>query len=775
MAASEHNGAPWLRPPLIGLHLGLGLLAAAGAALLTWFFWGQSGLGDRALVGSLAAAARPRGLRLFACLAPALAAWPASLVLGLILRLAPEDVRRRRPDLPRRLLRLDALTYLALPACAGLPLVWSQIGNGLAALGLAYLGLIAVKAGLLVAALWRTELIAAPEPGRGLGLKRQVAVCLAAWVVLAGLAGWGHQALSSASDEVGYLLIAHSLARHATSEVKAVVEAGEHEAFYWARWSPELAFAAHQAGGVFPWLIAPAYWLGGRLGVLVFLAGLLALTLGQLLSWLAECRLRPGPAAAAAGLTCLAAPVLLISQQVFPDTAGMLLFVLGLRLLLRLEETPWLRGLGLIACVLAMAALKSRLTPLAGGLALVGAAQIAARWLGWRLVAGGVAAVLVAAGLMAFFLPRPWWPAWLWSQVDVLRWNLERAYYLAQPLVVLARGLALDQTFGLVFTAPIFLLALAGLPAGLRFRPRPMLQLLAPLIVYVLVLAYTRWFQWYGGFAGPARFLAAGLPALALPLALCLGALARPGLRLVAWVMAAATLIYAFLANLVAQFRYARPLGVNPLVAALQDHLGLDLHHLLPSTFTHSPALYPWALAALALAGGLAWLTWRHQAAGEAPAPEPVSPALELTLLPLILALGFMAFLAAGRWLPPAFTEAEQMRRPDAALWAEYAYPNQMRGAVLLDGGRVEGKLFLPGGTTALKAVGWPSADGELVVRLDGVVSRWRWPLHHRELVVPLGQQKRGYRKLELSWSSCPGRDCALLVDRLEALPINSR
>ncbi|MFZ5586002.1 MAG: hypothetical protein ACOZHQ_08750 [Thermodesulfobacteriota bacterium] len=777
MPETTQNQATWPRPATIGLHLGLGLLAAAGAAALTWLLWDQAGLGDRALAGSLAAAARPRGLRLFACLATPLAAWLTSLALGLILWLAPPTARAHRPELPRHLLRADALIYLALPACAALPMVWSQLGNGLAALGLIHLGLVTAKAGLLAWALWGAGLAAAPEPGRGLGVKRQAAVCLAAWVVLGSLAGWGHQALSSASDEVGYLLIAHSLARHHTSDVHPAVAAGEQEAFYWARWSPELAFGADQARGLFPWLITPAYWLGGRLGVLVFLAGLLALTLGQLLSWLAECRIRPGPAAAAAALACLSAPVLLISQQVFPDTAGMLLFVLGLRLLLRLEDAPWPRGLGLAACALAMAALKSRLAPLAGGLALVGAAQLLARRLGWRTAAALFAAVLAVAGLLAAFLPQAWWPAGVWPQVDVARWNLERAYYFLQPVVVLVRGLALDQTFGLMFTAPIFLLALAGLPAGLKHHRRPVLQLLIPLAIYVIILAYTRWFQWYGGFAGPARFLAACLPALALPLALALGALWRPWRRLALWFVAAAGLIYALLANLVAQFRYARPLGVNPLVAALQDHLGLDLHHLLPSAFTLSPTLRPWAALALALAAVLAWLTWRDQAAASAPEPaaSPDQTALELTLLPLTLALALLGLLAAGRLMPPYFAEAEQMRRSEAALWAEYDYPNQMRGAVLLDGGRIEGRVFLAGGEAVLRAVGWPEADGELVVRFRDAVVRWRWPMHHRQVEMPLGQRPRGYQEISISWSSCPGRACALLVDRVEALPVSSR
>ncbi len=791
MQAGKTPSEAWPRPVLLGQHLGLGLLAAGLATVLIWLMWEHLGLADRAHEGALAAGARPEGLRLFISLAPSLAVWLPSLVLDLLIFLWPGPRSQARPA--RRALRLDAYSYLALPAFLALPLVWRQLGNGLAALGILYLGLAAAKGGLLLWVLWRGYLAQGVESGRGLGPRRQLAVFLVGLALLGPLAGWSHQALSSASDEVGYLLIAHSLARHATSDVTQAAKDQEYTSFYWARWSPELAFSAQYAGGVFPWLIAPAYWLGDRLGVLLFLAAFLALTAGQLLAWLSECRLRPGPAAAAAGLTLLCAPVLLLSQQVFPDTVGMLFMVLGLRLLLRLEDAPWLRGAALLACALLLVVLKSRLAPLAGGLLLLGGCQLLARRLGWGLVGLLALLLVLAAGGMALWLPKEWWPGWVWSQVDIMRWNLERAAHPLQPVLILLRGLALDQTFGLAVVAPVLVLALAGVPAGLRYRPRPSLQVLVPLGIYLAVLCYTRWFQWYGGFAGPARFLAAALPPLALFLGLTLSALRRPWLRLLACLPASLTLLYAWLATLVAQARYSAPLGVNPLLRGLQDNLGLDLHHLLPSTFTRSPALAPWSLGLALAITGLALFTWARLAREAAPAvlagpadsttpvpaePDPTIPSLsgsELSALALALLLLLAAGLGVARHWPPSFAEAEQMRLSGGSLWVEYVYPHIERGAVLMDGGRLKGRLFFPGGESGLRLVGRPGQNGQVTVVLDGAtVYRQPWKGGLADLVMSLGQVPRGQHSLELAWSSCPDRGCGVLIDRLEAVPLSS-
>ena len=95
-------------------------------------------------------------------------------------------------------------------------------------------------------------------------------------------------------------------------------------------------------------------------------------------------------------------------------------------------------------------------------------------------------------------------------------------------------GLFLDRSFGLLAVAPVFLLALAGLPVVLRRReawPHALvgLAVLAPLL---------SWRMWWGGQCPPGRFLVPMLPflvvALALRLAHSRAGLARwcPGLLL---------------------------------------------------------------------------------------------------------------------------------------------------------------------------------------------------------------------------------------------------
>lgn len=756
-----------------GPHLCLCLLAALLTGLLVSMFWAHLELPDRPLFGSLAADARPWGLARFAALAGPVAVFLPSLALVLMLLSLP---REKAGDLPRRALRLDALSYLILPLFLVLPLCWRSLGNGFAALGLCYLGVATIKGGALLHLWWRGFAPAQghEDPERP-GWRSQLALFLALFTLLAALALWTDEALSTASDEVGYLIFAHSLASHATLDPSQTLAGHEHQIFYWARWSPELGFALEQVRGIlFPLLLAPPYFLGGRLGVLIFFAGLTAFTGVQLLAWLRQVGLSRPAAAGAAGLALASAPVLLLSQQVFPDVPGMLLVVLGLRLLWLMPRRPWLAGLGLGLVAVLLTGIKSRLSPLSAGLLLAaGGEMLWARWgrRGLWLLAGG----LVLAAALVLWLPAAWWPQAVRVHWDQAIYQMQRSFYTLQPVVIFARGLALDQNFGLLVTAPIWLLGLAALPAAFRYRTRASLHLLAPALVYLGAVCFTRWFQWYGGFAGPGRFLAVLLPPGALFLGLALEQLRAAWLRLAALGLACLTLLYTWLNLLAPQLRFSRPTGVNPLLGALQTGLNLELFQLLPSTFTHSPALLPWALAVLVLAGGLGALIWRGLAHPQAPpAPAPPRPGLANQALALVLALalgGGLALAAAKHW-PPTFLEAEHMASQGASQYVEYAYPRFMRGMVLLQGQSLSGRLYMPGGDTLLRVIGRPDEPGEVLLKVDDREIRQAWPPHWTlEMDVPLGTMSRGYHRIQVAWASCPERKCAFLLDRLEVHP----
>jgi hypothetical protein len=444
-----------------------------------------------------------------------------------------------------------------------------------------------------------------------------------------------------------------------------------------------------------------------------------------------------------------------------------------------MDEQPPQGGLALAAALLG--GLKFRLVPLAGGLALMGALELLAlRW-GWRRALTWTGLGLAALLALAVLTPSRWWPSPLAQMWSLAVFQMTKAGAWWQPGSIFFSGLALDQNFGLLLAAPLMLLALAGLPAGLRLWPRPFGHLLAPALLYLGLVCLTRWFQWYAGFSIPGRFVAVLMPLAALPLGLVLAALNRPWLRLALWLPAAWGGLYAALASLLPQMRFSRPVGVNPLVEALSGALNLEMFHLLPSTFTLSPAMRPWAWG-VALGGALLTvLVWARAGLATAPASGPdlaatpaPPPASSREIALLAFFAGALAVLAVAlaTFFPPRFLEAEQMRSSGVAAWTEYAYPDMMRGMVLQNGQSLRGQLWFPGGPAGLALVGWAEEAGKLKLRLDqnGRVEErvLDWDKKQRNHQVDLGLVPEGRHHISLVWLSCPERTCTLLLDRLE-------
>ena len=155
------------------------LLVAGTSGVLLYYLWDHLGL-----PGSVESQWGwwqdiPAGLHSFASMGIPLAAWLPTAALGVIIHQAKPLESPESLHICHRALTLDAATYLLLPGFVLLPVLWRELGNGLAALGFAYLVLWTVKSVLLIWVLGR--ILAESQnlsPGKWLGLLS------AAWVII---------------------------------------------------------------------------------------------------------------------------------------------------------------------------------------------------------------------------------------------------------------------------------------------------------------------------------------------------------------------------------------------------------------------------------------------------------------------------------------------------------------------------------------------------------------------------------------------------------------
>ncbi len=755
-----------IAPRTLLLFLAVGVAAALVCSSLLNLLWVHQGLPDKPTLGALAQAARPEGLQLFVSLAlPASVVLP-SLAMVLLILLIPLERRSMAQPAIREGLRQEAVSYLVLPVMVLLPVIWRELGNGFLATGIIFLGTLSFKAAVLFRFLWKAHLSPLPGKSEALSARAQVVVFIAAWVVLGLAAGWLNQAVSCTNEEAGWLLEAEAMRRGpgflGSQQAQAQAAAG----FYWDS-SAEGILPAISQDSVFALFLSPLLAVGGRLGVLIAFAALMALMACQMLAWLDETGVARKPAAAATALLVLSAPVWVAGQQVLPDVPAMLLFVLGLRLLTRMDRHALAAGLGVVAVAGMLGWLKLRMAALGGGLlACAGVDLLWRRW-GWRGAFISFFALCCLAAAAIWLVPQAWWPkAIVFSWGEILA-EMQGAPSLWRAAGHAWAGLFLDQTYGVFIAAPILLLALAGLPACLALRPRAALLALTPAILYFAAVCLIRWHLWYGGQAGPGRLIAVVLPALALPLAMALSGLRKPWWRLWALIPLVLSLSYTWLITLVPIWRYSLPTGVNPLVASLEEALGLFLRQLLPSLLTPTLVLVPWLVGSAALFLLWAIPVWRYTGRDDYP-PERDLSRHEVLALVLICGALVMGGLAWGALAHVTSIEAEGMRSLKARPWALGHGPGAVRGQSLSDGGNLSCRLYFAGGDADVKLVGKPKAVGRVSLSLDGRLFEQPWPVDQDSALVELGPVKQGVHNITVSWASCLERECDLNLDRVE-------
>jgi hypothetical protein len=343
--------------------------------------------------------------------------------------------------------------------------------------------------------------------------------------VFASALGLHHaRVVEPSGDEIDYLMMAQSVWREGDLDLRDNFARGDHLEYLGGydrmpggtRRADGRSYPTHSAG--LSVLLAPAYALGGRRACVVLLA-LVAAGLGLLVRDLAVRCGADGESALVGWAATVGPPVLYYSAFLYTEVPVAFALALALRLLLS-SPGPWASA----AAALSLSALPWLHVRMALAAAALGALAVL------RLRGRSRLAFLATAATMA--------AAYAGYQHSVFGTLSPFARYAGQMPIPMARstplrtlvGLFVDGAYGLLPYAPVFLLALAGLPLLFgRARRERWALLVVGLGVLLPVLAWRNWW----GFSPPARFTIPLVPVLAVAAAARLAA--APGRGLARW------------------------------------------------------------------------------------------------------------------------------------------------------------------------------------------------------------------------------------------------
>jgi len=262
-------------------------------------------------------------------------------------------------------------------------------------------------------------------------------------------------------------------------------------------------------------LIAPAYALGGRLAVVFFLNLLGALLAANIYLLVRETVNKRWIAILTVATFMLTLPIFPFIYLIFTELPAALLVIYAFRRI-RLWQNTGVQTALVALSIASLPWLHYRYIPLAGILTLFyfymsvrGKPKLAT----WLRHYATLPLVLLVSALGIFG-----WSYTLFHEFTIKAGYLERND--ATDTILSGLGLFIDQRFGFLTTAPVFLLAGVGLIImGLEKRWRlDLIVILAVAIPYLGLLANFKY--WWGIWAPPARYFIAILPLFALPFAL---------------------------------------------------------------------------------------------------------------------------------------------------------------------------------------------------------------------------------------------------------------
>jgi hypothetical protein len=373
---------------------------------------------------------------------------------------------------------------------------------------------------------------AAPTERPRARVARSTLTCFLVALSICGVVAWHDRGLIG--DEPHYLMVARSIIHDHDVDL-----AGDYTTERTGDLAPTLSSAAHAfeyrddgrlrpiQGVGFPMLLAPALAVADKPGAArLLMAVLAALTAALIWGLLRDLAAVPRTARIVVWLAVTATlPFIGYVDQIYPEVPAALAVVVAVRLLIRPATVARIAGASAAAAFLLL--LHARFGVLALGIA------VAALWRACRVEASepspppargralvGAAVLPIGLGfatvvVLARHLYGAWWPTGAYRR-DTIRHTIDLG-----NLYPWGVGRLLDPEIGVLPFAPVYLVALIGLPLVVLRWPRAGALAVGAATVYAATIALNARIS-----VGPtmgARVLVVLVPVAAVPIALALG------------------------------------------------------------------------------------------------------------------------------------------------------------------------------------------------------------------------------------------------------------
>ncbi len=448
--------------------------------------------------------------------------------------------------------------------------------------------------------------------------KLRAAVFLVSLIIYVAITAWIAASVTANGDEPHYLLLTHSLLHDHDFDLRNNYDHRDWQPFYFYDLR-DRHIITNQRGQQMPFhdvglsvLLLPGYAAGNRVGAMMEInmaAALLALGIFEM-------ALQFG-ATDAGGIACWAlfgfvSPLITFAAQIYPEIPGSALTLWAVLCFAMYLNVGYRWAIPVAGCLLAVLPwLSIRFWVVLGPLGLVVALTLLARLRLTRAFAREFAwlAAPTAISTLLYCLFNLWGYGKFEPNAGYIFFlpTLGRPMFEPQAHVGLL-GLFFDRAFGLVPTAPIYLVAIAGAWPALRSRRALALALLAPSVATILFTAPNHW--WYGGTTPPpSRYIVIALALLA-PLAAPM--LSRGVSRGIVTLLAAWSFLVAFEFTAFPEPRHTFwDAAQGGVVKTLDQHAHIDLGSAFPSLVqpVHSDYILSaiWTIVTVALIAIMLW------------------------------------------------------------------------------------------------------------------------------------------------------------------------